>query len=88
MEALFKAGKFGNVLRNSAAVRQLGQDAVERGRMADVLHSIPVQAGEEDLEAYRQSDLFKGAWSQVKPWFRTKPQAFSLVREMLVEASG
>lgn len=55
---------------------------------ANVFYTYSLWDGEEDLEAYRQSDLFKGAWSQVKPWFRAKPQAFSLVREMLVEASG
>jgi len=34
-----------------------------------------------DLEAYRQSDLFKGAWAQAKTWFAGKPQAFSLLEE-------
>jgi quinol monooxygenase YgiN len=33
---------------------------------------------EEALETYRQSELFKGAWGEVKPWFGGKPQAFSL----------
>ena len=34
-----------------------------------------------ELEIYRQSDLFKGAWSQAKKWFAAKPQAFSLREE-------
>ena len=34
-----------------------------------------------DLEIYRQSDLFKGAWSQAKKWFAAKPRAYSLLEE-------
>jgi len=40
---------------------------------------------EAALETYRRSELFKGAWSEVKPWFDAKPQAFSLLEEMVVE---
>jgi quinol monooxygenase YgiN len=35
-----------------------------------------------DLEAYRQSELFKGVWSQVKPLFSARPHAFSLVEDL------
>jgi quinol monooxygenase YgiN len=31
-----------------------------------------------DLEAYRNSELFKGVWEQVKSLFSDPPQAFSL----------
>jgi quinol monooxygenase YgiN len=31
-----------------------------------------------DIEAYRQSDLFNGIWSKVKPLFADKPEAWSL----------
>ena len=33
---------------------------------------------ETDLERYRQSDLFKKVWSQTKPLFIAKPEAWSL----------
>ena len=33
---------------------------------------------EEDLEFYRQSDLFKTVWSQTKPLFNDKPEAWSV----------
>ncbi len=33
--------------------------------------------GEEDLEAYRHSDLFKGVWAFTKQLFADKPQAWS-----------
>ncbi|NND24641.1 MAG: antibiotic biosynthesis monooxygenase [Flavobacteriaceae bacterium] len=33
---------------------------------------------ESDLEAYRQSDLFKSVWSKTKPLFNDKPEAWSV----------
>jgi len=33
---------------------------------------------EEDLNNYRHSDLFKGVWSQTKPLFNAKPEAWSV----------
>lgn len=32
----------------------------------------------ENLEAYRTSELFHDVWSQVKPWFADKPEAWSV----------
>jgi quinol monooxygenase YgiN len=32
----------------------------------------------DDLEAYRQSDLFTSVWAKVKPLFAKQPQAFSM----------
>jgi len=40
---------------------------------------------EEDLETYRQSDLFRGAWAISKTLFVEKPQAFSLVKREEIE---
>ncbi|MCW8925816.1 MAG: antibiotic biosynthesis monooxygenase [Xanthomonadales bacterium] len=40
------------------------------------------------LENYRRSDLFKGAWGEVKPWFSEKAQAFSLVEEAVSGSGG
>ena len=34
---------------------------------------------EEDLNAYRQSYLFKNTWSKVKPLFSEKAEAWSLI---------
>jgi quinol monooxygenase YgiN len=34
---------------------------------------------EEDLNAYRQSYLFKNTWSKVKPMFSEKAEAWSLI---------
>lgn len=33
----------------------------------------------DDLENYRNSDLFKSTWAKVKPLFADSPQVFSLV---------
>lgn len=37
------------------------------------------------LEAYRVSELFGSVWSRTKVLFSGRPQAFSLVREMVVD---
>jgi hypothetical protein len=37
----------------------------------------------EDLENYRQSELFKKIWSQTKVLFSAKPQAWSLLQEYI-----
>lgn len=33
---------------------------------------------EDDLETYRQSDLFKNVWSKTKPLFNASPEAWSV----------
>ncbi|MFY7862007.1 MAG: putative quinol monooxygenase [Chitinophagales bacterium] len=33
---------------------------------------------ESDLESYRESELFQTVWAQVKTWFDSKPEAWSL----------
>jgi autoinducer 2-degrading protein len=33
---------------------------------------------EEDLNKYRDSELFQTIWPTIKPWFAEKPQAWSL----------
>lgn len=33
---------------------------------------------QEDLENYRQSDLFKGVWAKTKVLFNAKPEAWSV----------
>ena len=33
--------------------------------------------GPQSLEAYRNSELFKGVWARTKVWFDAKPEAWS-----------
>jgi quinol monooxygenase YgiN len=35
--------------------------------------------GQEHLDNYRKSDVFKSTWAKVKPLFIAAPQAFSMV---------
>jgi len=70
-------------------IRQFpGVHRLELHRDADqpnVFYTYSKWNGERDLEAYRQSELFKGAWSQAKSWFSEKPQAFSLREELSLD---
>jgi len=48
---------------------------------ANVFYTYSKWDSEQALETYRQGELFKYAWGAVKPWFASKPQAFSLREE-------
>jgi len=61
-----------------------GVQHVELHRAADypsVFYTYSKWDGVSELETYRQSDLFKGAWNQARKWFSAKPQAYSLLEE-------
>lgn len=49
----------------------------------NVFYTYSQWAGTDDLEVYRQSELFKTTWAKAKTWFAGKPQAFSLQQEMV-----
>lgn len=34
--------------------------------------------GEEFLESYRQSELFRGVWASTREWFAERPEAWSV----------
>ena len=44
----------------------------------NIFFTFSVWTGEEALENYRKSDLFKSTWSRVKPLFGGKPEAWTL----------
>lgn len=44
-----------------------------------VFFTLSIWQTEEDLEAYRQSYLFKSTWSKVKILFSEKAEAWSLI---------
>lgn len=44
-----------------------------------VFFTLSFWDSEEDLNAYRQSYLFKNTWSKVKPLFSEKAEAWSLI---------
>ncbi len=53
----------------------------EKGK-ANVYFTYSWWRGEEYLEAYRQSDLFKGVWQLTKTFFAAKPEAWSLEKRL------
>ena len=40
---------------------------------------------EEDLERYRQSNMFKSVWSNTKPMFNAKPEAWTVEKIVSLE---
>ncbi len=50
---------------------------------ANVFFTYSVWKSEEDLESYRQSDLFRDVWSNTKKLFAEKAEAWSLDDTML-----
>ncbi len=89
----FKPGRVDDFLAHFGRIRGLicnypGVQHLELHRdtgQPNVFYTYSKWDSEAALETYRQSDLFKGAWGEVKPWFSEKPQAFSLVEQQLVE---
>jgi autoinducer 2-degrading protein len=39
---------------------------------------------EADLQAYRQSELFRGVWAATKQWFDARPEAWTLEEQYLL----
>jgi hypothetical protein len=82
----FKPGHVQDFLRQFERVRPLirgypGVRSLELHRdtsQPNVFYTYSEWDSEEALETYRQSELFKGAWGEVKPWFGGTPRAFSL----------
>lgn len=44
---------------------------------SNVLFTISLWVSEQDLEAYRHSELFKTTWAKTKVMFAAKPEAWS-----------
>ncbi len=53
----------------------------EKGRYSNVVMTYSYWQSEDDLEAYRNSELFLKVWKTVKPLFCAKPEAWSLERK-------
>lgn len=70
-------------IRQFPGVRQL--ELHRDSSLSNVFYTYSKWDGEGDLEAYRKSEFFKGAWSQAKSWFSEKPQAFSLREELVLD---
>ena len=44
--------------------------------------------GEEDLDSYRNSDLFRGVWRNTRKLFRASPKAWSLTDQTQVKVQN
>jgi (4S)-4-hydroxy-5-phosphonooxypentane-2,3-dione isomerase len=53
----------------------------EKERYSNVVMTYSYWQSEEDLEAYRDSELFLKVWKTVKPLFCAKPEAWSMERK-------
>ena len=60
---------------NGCVSLQLYQDEGDLSIFFTISHWSSI----EDLDAYRSSDLFKSTWQTIKPWFASKPEAWSLI---------
>jgi len=49
----------------------------EDARYPNVLSTYSLWTGEDALEAYRRSDLFRETWAETKRWFAAAPVAQS-----------
>lgn len=79
--ALFEATK--SQIRHFPGVQhlELHRDATQ----PNVFYTYSKWESAAALEAYRVSALFESVWSRTKVLFAGKPQAFSLLKEMVVE---
>ena len=48
----------------------------------EVMITFSKWESENDLENYRNSDLFKTTWAKVKPLFSAAPSAFTMVEDI------
>lgn len=72
---VFKAVQPKIVAFNGCNGVQLLQDKSNKS----IFFTISIWQNQDALETYRQSDLFKATWSIVKPRFKHKAEAWSLL---------
>ncbi|WP_271406843.1 putative quinol monooxygenase [Tenacibaculum soleae] len=63
-------------IRNSTGCRLL--ELYRDKNNSDIFFTYSYWETEQDLENYRNSDLFKGVWAQTKILFNDKPVAWSV----------
>ncbi len=74
-ESLFDQNKDKIIAQKGCHKVQLLKDINKKG----VFFTYSYWDTEADLNAYRQSDLFKGIWEQLKVLFNHKPEAWSTI---------
>ena len=78
-EAIFEESKLKIRAREGCQYLSLHRDH----HLANVYYTVSKWNSQEDLDAYRHSDLFRTTWAKTKALFTEKPSAYSL--DQLVE---
>ena len=73
-ESLFQRNK--EKIRNFPGVNKL--ELYKDKSKPNIYFTYSYWDGLDDLEVYRNSDLFKGIWSETKELFNGKPEAWSV----------
>ncbi len=56
-----------------------GVKLMQDGNNTNVYFTVSMWQSENELNAYRSSELFKATWAKVKPLFSEKAEAWSLI---------
>lgn len=51
-----------------------------------IFFTLSFWTGEDALEAYRSSQLFKGTWAATKELFEARPEAWSTISQTIVDS--
>jgi len=79
--AIFNASKA--QIRHFPGVHSL--ELLRDQQHAHVFYTLSLWESTDALNAYRHSELFGSVWPRTKALFAARPQAFSLVSELVVE---
>lgn len=55
-----------------------GMRLMQEKRKANVVFTYSLWESEEALNKYRDSELFQGVWSTIKPWFGERAEAWTV----------
>lgn len=55
-----------------------GMRLLQQKDRPNVVFTYSLWESEEDLNKYRDSDLFQGVWSTIKPWFAERAEAWTV----------
>lgn len=70
-------------IRNTKGCRLL--ELYQDKNKSNIFFTYSYWSEEQDLENYRNSDLFKSVWAKTKPLFNAKPEAWSVDKAYVLE---
>lgn len=75
-EFLDNFNQYKNAIRNFKGVQFL--ELLKDKNNPNIYFTYSIWETEQDLENYRNSDLFKSVWAKTKPYFIEKAEAWSI----------